>query len=506
MKKKFAFLAPQSALGFKDRSTGARFDVSVLLIQNTAAAKLKPVTQQGLARVSRSFGPAVGDTGVRCSANWGVKFCWRTAAQARPWARQGSGEFLIFDRFRKVMKGGVAAGLLLNKLGGPVMEAMQRAAESTEDLKKSADRVTQMLSVPAYWSLLSKMGGLARGVLDRNVTVGFGVCLQLYQQWLREERDSGNYVHAYRAGEHGDRETDEVEVFLDWVGSSGEVVGHFNVSATQEITGRLARFSNMLEDGDTVMAAGFDVKEMYVRLKPSVVLTAVEYVVQLAMRGQRGVLVKTRGRRGVNWYTAGTPRRVAVQMTTAQILAGVRFILENGYLFVAGCLVRQVCGIGIGGGASAGLAQRVCVYGEMEWTKTLGADNRLSGIQLLGVRLMDDCSLLATTRGSTAADRRSRREIFYGYVNCCYPDGVTVEQTSEGLSWVFCGMQLTVGAGGVDTRMTMKNVLAGVTLRRENNFSFSRLLLSTQSAAVFRKWRALLMPCIGSRDTALMTD
>ncbi|KAK3268594.1 hypothetical protein CYMTET_22910 [Cymbomonas tetramitiformis] len=388
--------------------------------------------------------------------------------KARPWARQCSGEFLIFDRFRKVMKGGVAAGLLLNKLGGPVMEAMQRAAESTVDLKKSADRVTQMLSVPEYWSLLSKMGGLARGVLDRNVTVGFGVCLQLYQQWLREERDSGNYTRIelesteivrqmklrfslagldrvarffldgsfgvlYLIVKHKDETLCEKRrpvvpcfnspdrMLQNRVGRAlcfliDQVVGHVNVSATQEITGRLARFSNVLEDGDTVMAAGFDVKEMYVRLKPSVVLTAVEYVVQLAMRGQRGVLVKTRGRRGVNWYTAGTPRRVAVQMTAAQILAGVRFILENGYLFVAGCLVRQVCGIGIGGGASPGLAQCVCVYGEMEWTKTLGADNRLS-----------------------------------------------VEQTSEGLSWVFCGMQLTVGVGGVDTRMTMKNVLAGVT-------------------------------------------
>ncbi|KAK3286332.1 hypothetical protein CYMTET_6107 [Cymbomonas tetramitiformis] len=52
--------------------------------------------------------------------------------------------------------------------------------------------------------------------------------------------------------------------------------------------------------------------------------------------------------------------------------------------------------------------------------------------------------------------------IFDGYIHECYPEGVAVEQTSEGLEWLLCGMRLTVGSRtGVSAKMTMKNVEAG---------------------------------------------
>ncbi|KAK3255687.1 hypothetical protein CYMTET_35143 [Cymbomonas tetramitiformis] len=151
---------------------------------------------------------------------------------------------------------------------------------------------------------------------------------------------------------------------------------------------------------------------------------------------------------------------MAVKVTREQILAGVQFILENGYLFVAGTLVRQTCGIGIGGKASPGLAQCVCVFGEMQWTKALWADRILRpGDTMTGVRLMDDCALVL--RVSKFSVERMRR-VFRGYVHDCYPAGMTVEQTSDGLEWTFCGMQLTVTADGVYTRLLQKNVAAGV--------------------------------------------
>ncbi|KAK3263052.1 hypothetical protein CYMTET_28123 [Cymbomonas tetramitiformis] len=54
------------------------------------------------------------------------------------------------------------------------------------------------------------------------------------------------------------------------------------------------------------------------------------------------------------------------------------------------------------------------------------------------------------------------RRVFRGYVHDCYPEGMTVEQTSDGLEWTFCGMHLAVTAGGVSTRLLQKNVAAGV--------------------------------------------
>eukprot|EP00854_Cymbomonas_tetramitiformis_P009962 gene9962-biopygen10183 len=158
----------------------------------------------------------------------------------------------------------------------------------------------------------------------------------------------------------------------------------FNMAATQEICGRLSGFSSAIEAGDTVMAASFDVKEIY------------------------------------------------------------------------------VSGIGIGGGASPGLAQCVCVFGEMQWTMSLGADRRLAGAKILGTRLMGDCNLLVAWDGDGDVERHgAMREIFSGYLHSCYPEGMPVELTSDGLTWVFCGMQLTVDTGGVSAKMVTKNEKAG---------------------------------------------
>ncbi|KAK3280691.1 hypothetical protein CYMTET_11486 [Cymbomonas tetramitiformis] len=405
----------KSALGFKDRSTGARFDVSVLLIQNRATAKLQPVTHQGLERVSRAFGQAVSDAGVHYSTEWGVEFCWQAAARARAQTRDFREAQCVLDRFRTLMKGGVAAGLLLNNLRGELVSAVQRTGDTQHGVEVAADALIPTVS--DFWRLLNRMPGLARGVLDRNVAMGFGVCLQVYQSWLRAERQGGNYspsemesaevVRKMKLAYKGAGLDQVATFFLD--GSFGvlylivkhkdetlcakrrpvvpcfnapdrmlqnrvgralcffidQLDGHFNVAATQEISSRLAKFNAAVKRHDTVMAASFDVKEMCVFLKPAVLLQATELVVMQAMGDKSGVLVSTRGRRGVSWYAAITPRRVALKMTATQILAGVRFILDNGFLSVAGDLVRQVSGIGIGGGASPGLAQCVCVFGEM---------------------------------------------------------------------------------------------------------------------------------------------
>ncbi|KAK3273469.1 hypothetical protein CYMTET_18291 [Cymbomonas tetramitiformis] len=52
---------------------------------------------------------------------------------------------------------------------------------------------TRVMALTETWQLAEKISGLARGQLDRNVVVGFGVCCKVYQGWLREERDGGGY-------------------------------------------------------------------------------------------------------------------------------------------------------------------------------------------------------------------------------------------------------------------------------------------------------------------------
>ncbi|KAK3262517.1 hypothetical protein CYMTET_28635 [Cymbomonas tetramitiformis] len=502
-KNKFAFLAPQSALGFKDRSKAARFDVSILLIQNRAAARLKPVTRQGLARVERAFGAAVDDRRVCYSAEWGVGFSWQLEREVRNRVHLFEGERRVLARFEKLMKCDVTAGMLFQNAGGELMRAVGSA--------KSSGEPTGMRSLSEYREAVGLLKGLARGVLDRNTAVGFGICEMVYQRWLRGERDGGNYEiserqlaevvggmqQRYRAAgltqvatfdlagnfgnlylmpKHKDPSLLEKRrpvvpgfgapdrVLQNRIGRGlcfllGEISGHFNVGATQEIGEKLREFNAALDGGGCVMAAGFDVKEMYVRLTHTQALRAAEYVVSEVM-GEEAILVNTRGRKGVRWYEPGTPRKAAVKITREQILAGVQFILGNGFLFVAGTLVRQTCGIGIGGKASPGLAQCVCVYGEMQWLSALKAEGLIRRRDtLVGVRLMDDCTLLLAAESGS---EERMKKVFRGYVRDCYPEGMMVEQTSEGLEWTFCGMQLTVTAGGVCTRVLQKNVAAGV--------------------------------------------
>ncbi|KAK3278517.1 hypothetical protein CYMTET_13548 [Cymbomonas tetramitiformis] len=408
---------------------------------NRAAAKLRPVTQQGLERVSRSFGQAVSDAGVRYSTEWEVEFCWRAAARARAQIRDFREQQRVLDRFRTLMKGGVAAGLLLNNLGGKLVSAVQRTGDTQHGVEVAAEM--ESTEVARKMKLAYKGAGLDQ-VATFFLDGSFGVLYLIVKH--KDETICAKRLPVVPCFNAPDR------MLQNRVGRAlcfliDQLDGHFNVAATQEISGRLAKFNAAVERHDTVMAASFDVKEMYVLLKPAVLLQATEFVVMQAMGDQSGVLVNTRGRRGVAWYAAGTPRRVAVKMTAAQIL-GVRSILDNGFLFVTGDLVRQVSGIGICGGASPGLVQCVCVFGEMQWTKSLGADQRLAGIKILGTRLIDDCTLLvARDCGGYSERLAAMRGIFLAYLQACYPDGMTVEQTSDGLSWVFCGMQLKVAAG-----------------------------------------------------------
>ncbi len=86
------------------------------------------------------------------------------------------------------MKGGISAGMLLQQSGGTLSRELCQAA--TRDAECSG----RLPPLSRFRELTLELDGLARGVLDRNVAVGFGVCLKVYQDWLRQERDGGNYT------------------------------------------------------------------------------------------------------------------------------------------------------------------------------------------------------------------------------------------------------------------------------------------------------------------------
>jgi len=123
----------------------------------------------------------------------------------------------------------------------------------------------------------------------------------------------------------------------------------------------------------------------------------------------------------------------------------------------------------------------------MEWTASLGADNRLTGVRVLGVRLMDDCTLLVA---GNEEHREALHRVCDGYMTDCYPEGMTVELTSDSLEWLFCGMHLTVSGRGVSARVTMKNVEAGV--RTGDQLMFYPLVSATSDCGHVQKVASLL--------------
>ncbi|KAK3274636.1 hypothetical protein CYMTET_17191 [Cymbomonas tetramitiformis] len=84
------------------------------------------------------------------------------------------------------MKCDVTAGMLFQKAGGELTRAVATATQNSETPGGIAD-------ISEYRKVVGLLSGLARGVLDRNTAVGFGVCEMVYQRWLRQERDGGNY-------------------------------------------------------------------------------------------------------------------------------------------------------------------------------------------------------------------------------------------------------------------------------------------------------------------------
>ena len=75
---------------------------------------------------------------------------------------------------------------------------------------------------------------------------------------------------------------------------------------------------------------------------------------------------------------------------------------------------------------------------------SLGTQTRL----VSGWRIMDDVNLFVRYVLGDPDSYRRALVILESFVRDCYPEGVTLERTSEGDMWEFCGLLLTIEAGG----------------------------------------------------------
>ncbi|KAK3255688.1 hypothetical protein CYMTET_35144 [Cymbomonas tetramitiformis] len=155
----------------------------------TLAERVKGVygeTSDAAAHVSgKADEEAVDDRGVQYSAEWGVGFSWQLEQETRGWVQSFAAERRVLTKFEALMRCDVTAGMLLQQAGGELMRAVGMAEQT--------QHTGGIASLTEYRQIVGELKGLARGTLDRNTAVGFGVCEKVYQEWLRKERDGGNY-------------------------------------------------------------------------------------------------------------------------------------------------------------------------------------------------------------------------------------------------------------------------------------------------------------------------
>ncbi|KAK3284855.1 hypothetical protein CYMTET_7522 [Cymbomonas tetramitiformis] len=493
----FRFLAPQSALGYEDRSTGARFDVDVLLIQNAAAKRQHPVTAGGLARLGRHFRGRLKQ-GPNYSESWVAPFC---AARASLNEERWDVEPLCRQLVTAARRMKVAAELQL-KLRGSV----QRWAQE-QGVPAGRTDCTQWgtVNVAEYRLALAACELTARFPLDRNGAVGGLMCQRKYFQLLVKERETSaaqfekidgtvasvmekmsrefnakmlhtvarfdangffgtlyvlikdkcNAMQLYRPIQPNysspialaqNRLGRAADFIVDALGSA------FTLGGTHRLKGRIADFNARAAKGaHRVYGATFDVKDRFSNVDHDLATRAITATVDRwgASSSVQSVLVKTRGRRGVCLWTKGVPTRTAVRITRAKLIHGLILSLRNNFIWIAGVLVRQTRGVGMGGRDSPSVAGLVCAYGEREFSESLRADAYFINLMQF-MRQADDCLVLVIFMTGTPVEWAHIRGILRRYRDGCYIAGMRVLQTGGACTSLcttdrleFCGMEVS---------------------------------------------------------------
>ncbi|KAK3280224.1 hypothetical protein CYMTET_11930 [Cymbomonas tetramitiformis] len=173
----------RSALGYLDKSTGARFDVDVLLIQNTKAARKFPVTEAHLDKLRSNFKGRIS-VDPMYSEDRHVQYdepCRRTCLRTPGVVEMPK----KLSALKDALKGTVALRWKMKtKLAG------WRKQHNVPDGHVTVDARVGVADAANYCRVLEQAcAGTARLYLDRNVGVGALVCQQRYFDLLVNERE-----------------------------------------------------------------------------------------------------------------------------------------------------------------------------------------------------------------------------------------------------------------------------------------------------------------------------
>jgi hypothetical protein len=191
---------------------------------------------------------------------------------------------------------------------------------------------------------------------------------------------------------------------------------HFNLSATKDLKAKLQAFSEYFTKFSGVNLFSFDVNNMYTVLKHDAIFNALYQFMQLVRARLKSLsfhIYKYRKRKTAKvGKNPGSNKFYTIKFH--QVPKFVMWELEFMIFFAGNQVLQQTTGIAMGGCCSPAVAQILCIYCELQWLQSLGADSKY----IRGVRFMDD-SLIAIVKG--------KEHIIQSYIHDCYPPECTLE-------------------------------------------------------------------------------
>jgi hypothetical protein len=200
---------------------------------------------------------------------------------------------------------------------------------------------------------------------------------------------------------------------------------HFNLGATKDLKRRLAEFSEYFTNFTGVRLFSFDVNNMYSVLRRGDIENALFQFLQLVRARLRTLsfhIHKFRKRKLHFWGRIQALEN-SILYLFVYYLCSPMWEIENMVFMAGDVVLQQSTGIAMGSCCSPAIAQILCIYCEVQWLQSLGADAKF----IRGVRFMDD-SLVAVVIG--------HEHVICSYVSDCYPEDCVLEGKLEGATVV----------------------------------------------------------------------
>ncbi|GBG71903.1 hypothetical protein CBR_g10839 [Chara braunii] len=218
--------------------------------------------------------------------------------------------------------------------------------------------------------------------------------------------------------------------------------GHFNLRSVHLMTTKLTKMNRRLERGCAntgVMAASYDIKDMFSKLPHETIVRAVEWCIWwYESKGFRGVFVKARGKGAKLSKSQDVDGFKFVNFSV--LLEYVKYDLGNCFTIASGIILRQTVGIPMGKASRPPLACLMCAKSEWDFLLTVGNQRKL----VEGIRFVDDSSVFVAYNKKSVASVERAKKILLAYESC-YDANLTLKRTDdEEMEWDFLGCRLTI--------------------------------------------------------------